>query len=186
MTPTVELIEQQRQDETPQSEEPQREAAEPEQKAQEQQEAWPSPYERWVGELRRVRLDLRQAELDWAIAKENAKQQKSRVDSLRKKLLDLIDEGPQRLPLFDGPEEETTTAQSWRDVPLSELDIPAGILRLLYEADIETVGQLADYTITGKPLTSIAGIGEAKAERIEEALEKFWDDHPAGQPAWEE
>lgn len=63
---------------------------------------------------------------------------------------------------------------SWKDVPLSELNgIPDGVLNKLYAAQIATVGDLAAWS-TDSALTDIAGIGQAKAETIEQALEKFW------------
>lgn len=68
----------------------------------------------------------------------------------------------------------STDDDSWRSVELTSLDLSAGILAILAESGFATVGQIADHTASGKRLTDIAKVGEAKAEKIEQALEGFW------------
>jgi hypothetical protein len=60
-------------------------------------------------------------------------------------------------------------------------DIPAAIRNSLHEANLNTLGELAEYTKRNR-LTDIPGVGPAKAEKIEDALEKFWAAQKA-QPA---
>lgn len=64
--------------------------------------------------------------------------------------------------------------ESWRTVTLASLSLSPGILEILAESDITTIGHITDHTASGKRLTDISKIGEAKAEKIEQALESFW------------
>ena len=67
--------------------------------------------------------------------------------------------------------------QEWRDIPVEALGHHGLLLRLrrkLIEADLSTIGAIADFTAADRRLIDIPGIGEAKAEKIESALEKFW------------
>lgn len=70
--------------------------------------------------------------------------------------------------LSDGP---------WREVSLDELFIGA-IRAALHEADIDTVGELHDWTASKKLLTDIKGIGPGKAAQIEDRILQFWSDNP--------
>ena len=72
-----------------------------------------------------------------------------------------------------GPDDD----DSWRSVPLTEAlqGCSEKVLNSLHEAGLDTVGDLADYTVDGKrELTDISGIGAAKTARIEEAMVEFW------------
>ena len=60
-------------------------------------------------------------------------------------------------------------------------DIPAAVRQALADANLNTMGELAEYTKRNR-LTDIPGVGPAKAEKIEDALEKFWAAQKA-QPA---
>ena len=63
-----------------------------------------------------------------------------------------------------GPPDE-----SWRDVPVHELAIPKAVADRLAEHDCGTLGALEELR-GGKGLRSIKGIGQAKADAIEEAV----------------
>jgi uncharacterized coiled-coil protein SlyX len=107
--------------------------------------------------------------------------------------------GQQRLPFPPDPEPakpaeelpapnamaaaDDAPDETWRTVKLSNLgvadELPDGIVFSLADAGLETLGQLHDWLQPGlsgytKRLTDIAGIGAAKAEKIECALEAFW------------
>lgn len=71
-------------------------------------------------------------------------------------------------------QEEADKDESWRDVEVGELDLPSGIVNALIGANLETIGQLADFSAGDCQLIDIEGIGKAKAEKIENALEQFW------------
>jgi hypothetical protein len=65
----------------------------------------------------------------------------------------------------------------WREVQLETM-FDGSLLQSLVESGIETVGQLSDYSSGNKRLTDIAGIGPGKAQKIEDAILKFWQDNP--------
>lgn len=64
--------------------------------------------------------------------------------------------------------------EAWKSVPISSLDLPTSLVEILTEDNsIGTIGELAAWT-TWKRLTDLKKVGESKAEKIEEALAKFW------------
>lgn len=67
----------------------------------------------------------------------------------------------------------------WRDFPLADLlpDQPA-LLKALKKEKITTMGELADFTASDTPLTTINGIGPGKAAQIKEATLEFWKQNP--------
>ena len=67
--------------------------------------------------------------------------------------------------------------EAWRSVTIGQLDLPARIAESLHEAELSTIGAIADFTAK-LALTEIAGIGPAAAEKIEQALEAFWAANP--------
>lgn len=120
-------------------------------------------------------------------AKEVLKLAKARHEAAVTRVMRLIDEArvPPERTLFDDepnfrseptPSSESQTDDSWRIVSLNEVlaELPEGIRASLREADLTTMGQLADFT-EDNPLTDLAGIGPTKAEKIEQALEAFWE-----------
>jgi hypothetical protein len=77
-------------------------------------------------------------------------------------------------------EAEPTQEDAWREVPLHEAlgGLSIKIFDALKQANLTTVGQLADWINADggrNRLTDLAGIGKAKGEKIEEAMEKFWE-----------
>lgn len=62
----------------------------------------------------------------------------------------------------------------WRGISIDDLDLPKTLRDKLRDADILDVGGIADWTSSGKMLTDIKGVGEKKAELIQDALEKVW------------
>lgn len=81
-------------------------------------------------------------------------------------------------PLFKNPEDEDTPGEDWRTIPLAELKEPGlkpGTLAKLDKADIETVGDVADWeSSSGMDLTGIEGIGPAAVQEINDALMALW------------
>ena len=69
------------------------------------------------------------------------------------------------------------TDDAWQKTPLADLGLSPKILEAMEVARLRTVGELADYS-RQYMLTDIKGIGPAKAEEIEDALTKFWAEHP--------
>lgn len=77
-------------------------------------------------------------------------------------------------------ESELESVDDWKDVPLADVlkaHVSEKIIEKLTEAELTTVGQLAEYTAKCR-LTDIKGIGQAKAEQIEKAMEHFWATRP--------
>lgn len=70
---------------------------------------------------------------------------------------------------------------AWRAVPISDLNLLPGLVAILAEnpsKPIKTIGDLADWSAARRPLTEISKVGEAKAEKIEAAMDEFWRKHP--------
>lgn len=148
----------------------------------------PSWVETYINETRE--LESRAAsiavKIEWI--KEDLKSEKQHYEDAVNELRQLVRRGPdrqQRLPFPDDdqvtPEPITvntteTDDDSWKPTPIIELDgLAEPIKNKLLDAGISTVGELADFTATGNLLTDVKGIGAAKAEKIEAALEKFWE-----------
>ncbi len=71
------------------------------------------------------------------------------------------------------------TEGPWRDVLLDTLFTPGQVIRKsLAAAGLETVGDMSDYSESGKQLTDIPGLGPNKAEVVEERLIEFYADNP--------
>lgn len=109
-------------------------------------------------------------------SKEAKKAYEAAVSRLRNAVRDAKN-GQQELPF--GEEE----AEPWRAVPVSELDLTKHQVKVLIDADMATVGAIADHTAAGKLLTDIPGVGSILAGKIEQALENFWKNNPAEQDA---
>lgn len=67
---------------------------------------------------------------------------------------------------------------AWRAVPLATTKIPSNIVAILDESAYRTIGDISNLTNSGLCLTDIKGIGQAKAQKIEDALTQYWADHP--------
>lgn len=77
------------------------------------------------------------------------------------------------------PDGSLSTDGPWREFELSRLfDPKKGIYKSLAAAGLTTVGKLSDYTSGDKRLIDLEGIGEGKAQQIEDALLEFWRDNP--------
>lgn len=142
-------------------------------------------------EIREMTAEIEEASADHYRKNESAKAAKKRVESLTADLIAFIRKSNEKLPLFDGkpvpppPAEAPAEDQSWREVPIDTLSLECGlsesIVNKLVEAEITTIGKLADWTKSEKRLTDIAGIGGAKAEAIEGAMDKFWGARPVAE-----
>lgn len=127
-------------------------------------------------------------------AKEEVKECREAFDGEVATMRRLIRQREEKHPLFDSQpvtvaevvkvdESEqaapaTTTRNpddnSWRDEPIENLNIPETLVGKLMQAGIEDIGGLADWSSSGKRLIDIAGVGAAKATKIEEAMDEFW------------
>lgn len=130
------------------------------------------------------------AEVEWEDRKAEAKMAKDRyeakVGALRRMIRSAKNDADR--PLLKQAEQvatptveraDETPDESWRETPIEELSLGAGPEKHLREADIWTIGDLADFTSQpGVNLTDLAGIGPASAERISDRLVEFWAEHP--------
>jgi hypothetical protein len=117
-------------------------------------------------ELAKRRVD--RAEADFTMKREVAKEAKAAYERSLQELRHAGDP----LPLLDG----TQPSDEWRDHPVTELvGLSEGILTKLSEAGISKIGDLTDALSAEE---KIAGIGAGKAEKIADALEAFWKEHP--------
>lgn len=63
---------------------------------------------------------------------------------------------------------------SWKSISVSELKLQKSLETILVEDNsIKTIGDIAEWT-RWKQLTDLKKVGEAKAEKIQEALDRFW------------
>ena len=99
-------------------------------------------------------------------------------------------EGAERSEVFDPPlrfgpnkpelvEEAPSETDDWRREPIEALLLAKGTVAKLREAGLATVGKLSDRMGPGGPWwRGIDGIGKAAAEKIADAFEAFWQQHP--------
>ena len=72
----------------------------------------------------------------------------------------------------------------WKTVSVSKLGITEKLIAALQDHQLRTIGDIATYTSNDGLLTDITGIGEATAEEILKALDRFWaawNDHRNGE-----
>ncbi len=130
-----------------------------------------------IVEVNRVCSRLEDLKCD---AEARAKAAKKRWEAAVEDLQSLIRKQDEHLPLFDGAEKPAETSpddESWRDVDLdilTEHGLSEAIVEKFEHFGLNTIGELADHTTKGGTLTDIDGIGPAKAEAIEKALQGFW------------
>lgn len=134
----------------------------------------PDENERALSKIREANLQVDRAWLEWDQSKKQTAEYKSAYEAAVAELRAIIHRASTPLPLFDQqPQPEGENA--WREVLLVEAlqGVPSNILAKLAEAGLTTVGQMADFTQSER-LIDVPGIGQAKAEQIEAALESFW------------
>lgn len=125
---------------------------------------------------RNLAREVRKAETDYLRSKEFASKKKKILEFTKNSLTDYLGSLDQPMPLFDRPEvsPDASDDDSWMDFPTASMGLPTGVLAKLEEADLLTVGQISEWTESGKKLTDIPGIGAGKAVKIEDALDAFW------------
>jgi len=126
--------------------------------------------------LCKLRREVSDLEREHESDKAQAAASKKLLENKQREFFTAFDDTLNPKPLFDAADAD------WRDVPLSEAiggheGVTVSLLGKLGEAELKTVGELADYLNADggrMRLTSIKGVGEAKAEAIEQGLEEFW------------
>ena len=102
-------------------------------------------------------------------------------------ILEYWPEGAEEPTVFDpplrfGPNKpepvEDADPDAWRQESVGTLNIPNGTINKLRDAGLVTVGQLSDRMVGVQWYRGIPGIGEQAAEKIADAFEAFWQQHP--------
>ena len=128
---------------------------------------------------------VQKAEDQWKGLQQQTKAAKEAFDYTVDKLRQLIRERD-GAPLFNGNANETSiNHESWRDTEVDDLGehgLTIPVVAALKEADLNTLGDIADYTASGKLLTDIKGIGNAKAEAIENCMTRWFAANPTQRP----
>ncbi len=116
-------------------------------------------------------------EMVYMRAKSDAAATKKNFESASASLRSLIRNGVGQLTL-PGMGDELN--EEWRELPMSELGISDAQVEKFSEAGVKTMGDFSTLTArsSGRWHTSIAGIGEATADKIDLAFMQFWVDHP--------
>lgn len=120
--------------------------------------------------------------------KHDAKEAKKEYDEEVSNLRSLIRSAGERLPLFDKPFENKPADEAaapventaWRDEPISVLSLAAKVEEKFIEAGYDTIGKLEDLRASdqlGGGLRSVKGIGEATADKIEDAIIGWLTEH---------
>lgn len=131
-----------------------------------------------------ARRNLSRARAKHEYHKALAKEAKADVEAAIERLLSAVDDRDEDTPLLDGMPAQAPSkdAEAWRATPIDQLEIPAAVMQKLIDAEMETLGKLADHGQSGKGWIAIPGIGEASGEKIDKALDRYWQDHPQPDP----
>jgi len=109
-------------------------------------------------------------------AKEVLKDAKSKYDASVATLRDLCRANGESMPLFESANDDGD-GDDWKDTTTIELGLSDSVCALLAEANIETIGDIAEWT-KRRQLTDIKGIGEQKANDIDNAIMNYWTKTP--------
>jgi hypothetical protein len=146
-------------------------------------------------QLFRIRDRLSEAESRELAAAENHKAAKKSKDAIQEELNEFIDEmrQPNLFKQGDGEsskstssdqDESTASPKAWRATTLSELGISEKTAEKMidHHPSLKTLGDIADFTASGALLTDVKGVGEASAQKIEDACNRFWETYAGPRP----
>lgn len=139
------------------------------------EDAEPTQAEATIEAMRSKRAEISLSDAEIFGLKAKLKEATSRRDRLVSELLGFLNP----LPLFDDPPAppDDKPSDAWKDEKIIALSLPDSINRALDDMNLTTIGKLAEYSKAGLLLTDIPGIGEGKAQKIEDALEHYWKTH---------
>lgn len=128
---------------------------------------------------------FREAEINFNRADKQAKALKKAMEAEQSRLNGLVQNlydarNGNFTPSLPFPADDAAPAEpeAWRDDLISSLNLSTGTQAAMVDAGIKTIGDLSDWTASGKQLTDIPGIGEGKAEKINLALDAYWASNP--------
>ena len=121
---------------------------------------------------------IREADVEIESLKSKLKSAKARQEEYVGELREIVRQGRhagQSMPLFDrqpepAPKPSVKLHEPWREWSLAKIGLSDSIVEKLAEAGYSTAGQIAGFSSKGGILTDIAGIGEATADKIDDAL----------------
>lgn len=147
---------------------------------------------RQLAEIQELSEEVAKAQQAYESAKKTATARKADFEESVERLTRSIRASKESLPLFDRPSPVTSkpaptveipAANGWEGVQLSGIEgFPAKVRQSLEDLGVFTLGSLATWTAANDKLTSLKGVGPAKAEAAEEALTKFWASWDAKYP----
>lgn len=116
-------------------------------------------------------------------AKSEAKERRKELNQLSEDLVLLIKRGPDPQKSLDFPDSDDpakpTHAPSWRGWTVDLLDLPPGVIKLLENNHLMTLGTLRDFWREGRVLhEAIKGMGEEKAAQAADAWAELSKEHP--------
>lgn len=135
------------------------------------------PVDEQIREIRKASARLKEARQAMLAARESAKAAREDFEAAATALERTVDKYNQELPLFDGPHAKPGP-EEWRRVSIDELRLKPRVLKALHDFELETIGDLADFHADGGTLNRVKGLGEGAIVEVDDAMAKFWADHP--------
>jgi hypothetical protein len=134
-----------------------------------------------LNRVRALKTQVRAQKSEYALAKAHASELKKEFESSVEKLLKLIELSEQGAPLFDGiknddkGEANLEADDSWKEVKLAEVFValPSGLRQKVEDASLVTLHELTEFC-KSQALTDIPGVGQANADKLDQALQEFW------------
>ena len=128
-------------------------------------------------EIKELNKEFREEYSEWEMLKDSTSAARKRVDEIGKRLSYLIARGPekqQKLPFEDSTQGDVL---AWRDALVAEsLGLTTKQIERLADAGVTTIGELEDLR-GGDGLTSVEGIGQATADKIEAQVLEWLDEN---------
>ena len=172
--------------EAPDEATPQQQAEDSDPEAVPEPEAEPQP-QKVDGALKAAVEKLQRTQADYDEANEETKALKKRMERAQDHLNEVAEAivHPPVMPLYDrhdGPPEDAAETGSWRECPVSDLDLSQTVLDALAanEPRLITLGTLSDWMFKKADswATDIKGVGEKARNDIEVGFQRFWAEHP--------
>lgn len=141
----------------------------------------PSEEQEMLKVVQEAEVRCQELEREYTVSKENTSILKKRYDLAVEEMRKLIRQTKEPMPLFDRSNDDGDP-DAWRLVTLTAALEGRGVtdnqIAKLHEADLHTLGDVADYTSADRRLEDIDGIGQVISEKIADALTEYWQDHP--------
>jgi len=139
-----------------------------------------SAKDHWVEQIEEAGESASKAERKMDQAKLVAKEAKAIYDNSVVRLRKIISDGPEELPLFDGPKEETEAEKETPEVagsprlalPIAEFPEWDKIGKYFAGKNLEVFGDLVRF-VSGNNIEELPGVGPATAGMIRAVVDEF-------------